>query len=640
MPISTKITALQLSFLFFLIFFFNSIQIKANNTQPGENNILNSNIDDSLEYNNYLITSFNKYINLFQLQVEGKALLKTDYGDISLRQHYNGNYLKLADLSSRDDQFWQITFKKSIFGQLGIIAKQNLILVSDSRNIGINQLSRINGLMGLEYSDESYYNLSAVAGLESNKLLGLNSQGQVISVKGGWKNFSFDNVNTSGNISGNWLKLNLDRLDRDILAKFNMFGRFSDDALLQTSIEYKFLQNNLLSIASNSEFIPIETRQENYINPKILIDYSISEKLALFLDFNLNSNSINREYKQSWKEFDYSNFRRNIAQMEIAINSGLNWQWGLLNHFVTVGFWNRSESNTLELADKNYSGELLKYQNIENQRDYQTNKFNLLYQTVLNLSRNTNLSVNYNIYLLQYDTPSKQNFDDRDEFSSIFKAIFNHRFSRFTNIEVSFENIQNHLVYLFSQRSNMNNWNKIYRFSPTVRYKNDFLQINPKLEVLANYTIYDFANKSSASKSLSLRNISYRDSILILFTEQIESRTQFKYQMSDRSLLNWHEFSEYPQIRINEYFIKSLFIRKYINGEIGIGCNLFDYQQSKIQENLVDYDIMSISPEVMIAYRYRDWQLRFNGWYEFQYQNKNKINEIANMNLSINMFFN
>ena len=640
MPISNKKTALQLSFLYLLIFFFNSIQIKANNTQPSDNKILNNSIDDSLDYNNYLFTNFNKYINLFQLQVGGKALLKSDYGDISLRQHYNGNYLKLADLSSRDDQFWQITYKKSIFGRLGIIAKQNLILVSDSRNIGINQLSRINGLMGLEYSDDANYNLSAVAGLESNKLLGLNSQGQVISVNGGWKDFTFDNLNTSGNISANWLKLNLDRLDRDIMAKLNLFGRFGDDALLQTSIEYKFLQNNLLSISSNSEFIPIETRQENYINPKILIDYSISEKLALFLDFNLNSNSINREYKQSWKEFDYSSFRRKIAQMEIAINSGLNWQWGSLNHFVTVGFWNRSESNTLELADKNYSGDLLKYQNIENQRDYQTNKLNLLYQTILNLSRNTNLSVNYNVYLLQYDTPSKQNFDDRDEFSSIFKAIFNHRFSRFTNIEVSFENIQNHLVYLFSQRSNMNNWNKIYRFSPTVRYKNDFLQINPKLEVLANYTIYDFANKLSATKSLSLRNISYRDSILILFTEQIECRTQFKYQMSERSLLNWQEFSEYPQIRINEFFIKSLFIRKYIKGEIGIGCNFFDYQQSKIQENSVDYDIMSISPEVMIAYRYSDWQLKFNGWYEFQYQNKNKINEIANMNLSINIFFN
>lgn len=640
MPISNKKTALQLSFLYFLIFFFNSIQIKANNTQPGDNKILNNSIDDSFDYNNYLITIFSKYINLFQLQVEGKALLKTDYGDISLRQHYNGNYLKLADLSSRDDQLWQLTYKKTIFGQLGLIAQQNLILVSDSRNIGINQLSRINGLMGLEYSDDANYNLSAVAGLESNKLLGLNSQGQVISVKGGWKDFSLDNLNTSGNISANWLKLNLDRLDRDIMAKLNLFGRFGDDALLQTSIEYKFLQNNLLSISSNSEFIPIETRQENYINPKILIDYSISEKLALFLDFNLNSNSINREYKQSWKEFDYSNFRRNIAQMEIAINSGLNWQWGSLNHFVTVGFWNRSEINTLELADKNYSGDLLKYQNIENQRDYQTNKLNLFYQTILYLSRNTNLSVNYNVYLLQYDTPSKQNFDDRDEFRSIFKAIFNHRFSRFTNIEVSFENIQNHLVYLFSQRSNMNNWNKVYRFSPTVRYKNDFLQINPKLEVLANYTIYDFANKLSATKSLSLRNISYRDSILILFTEQIECRTQFKYQMSERSLLNWQEFSEYPQIRINEFFIKSLFIRKYIKGEIGIGCNFFDYQQSKIQENLVDYDIMSISPVVMIAYRYSDWQLEFNGWYEFQYQNKKKLNEIANMNLSINIFFN
>ncbi len=638
MSLSEKQIPLQF-YLLMILFLINYAVINANNPQPAENIVTNTSIADTLKYDNFLATNFNKYINLFQLQIEGKAILKTDYGNISLRQYYNGSYLKLSEVSWRDDQNWQLTYKKSLYGRLGIIANQNLVLVSDSRSIGINQMSRINGLMGLEYTDENSYNLSAIAGLESNKLLGINSQGQVLSIRAGWKDFSMDNISTSGNLSGNWLKLNLDRLDRDLLAKVNLFGRFSNEALLQSSIDYKFLQNNLLSIASNTEFTPIETRQENYINPKIIIDYSIAKSTTLFLDFNLISNNINREYKQSWKEYDYSNFRRNIDQMDIAINSGLSWNWNLINHFVSVGFWSRSESNTLELSNKNYSGDLLKYQNIENQRDYQTNKINLLNQTLVNLSRNTNIALNYNVYLLQYDTPSKQNYDDRDEFSSIFRAILNHKFSGFTSMELLFENIQNHLVYLFSQRSNMNNWNKIYRLSPTIRYRNDFLEINPRFEVLANYTIYDFSGKSSATKSLSLRNIGYRDSISIMFTKQIENRTQFKYQISERSLLNWHEFSEYPQIRINEIFIKSLFIRKYDYCEIGIGCNLFDYTQSKIQENTIDYDIMSFSPEVLIVYRYGDWQLKFSGWYEFQYQNRNKINEIANMNLTINMIF-
>lgn len=617
------------------LFFLNA----ADNTQLDINT--SAGIGDSVETENrnFLQTNFNKYINLYQLQIEGIALIQTSYGDVSLRQHYNGNYLNLTDLSSRDDQNWRFTYKKSFYDKLSVLVNQNLILVSDSRNIGINQLSRLNGLVGLEFANNNDYQISAAAGLESNKLLGINSQGHVLSVRARWKDFNLDNITTSGNLSANWLKLNLDRLDRDLIGSLKLFGQFSNEAMLVSSIDYRFLQNNLLSIASNAKFTPIETRQENFINPKILIDYRISEKVALFMDFNLNSNIINREYKNSWKEFDYSYFRRNIDQMDLAISSGLDWQWKFLNHNIILSFWSRSESNTLELADKTYSGDVLKYQNIENQRDYQTSKFNLLNQTLLKFSKNTNLAVNYNVYLLQYDTPSKQNYDDRDEFSSIFRTILNHRFSRFTSIEIVFENIQNHLVYLFSQRSIMNNWNKIYRLSPSVKYENDFLQIHPKFEVLANYTVYDFANKSSINKSISLRNIIYRDSILVSFTKQIENRTQIKYQISDRSLLNWHEFSEFPQIRINEYFIKSLFIRKYRNGEIGIGCNYFDYKQSKIQENLLDYDVMSISPEVLIVYRWRDWQIKFTGWYEFQYQNKNKINEVANMNMSINMFF-
>lgn len=636
---SKYIFPLKLICLFFFLKFFFSDYLQASDNASSDKNdstTVQNMIDDS---QNFLFTNFNKYINLYQLQIEGKLLIETDYGEIGLRQHYNGNFLKLSDLSSRDDENWGLSYQKKIFNNLSVIAQQNFIFVSDSRNIGINQLSRLNGLVGLNYSNADDYAISASFGLEDNKLLGINSQGQIYSVKANWRYYQMENVLFNANLLSNWLKLNLDRLDRDLVANINLFGKFTDDALLQSSVALKFLQNNLLSLAFNTNFIPIETRQEYYINPKLFIDYKINEQIALTMDLNINSNNINREYKQSWKEFDYSYFRRNIDQMDIAINSGLDWNWKFLRHFVLLGFWSRSESNSLELSDKTYQGDLLKFQNLENQRDYQTNKLNLLNQTNIKVSANTNIAVNYNIYLLQYDTPSKLNYDDRDEFSSIFRTILNHKFSRFTSMEVIFENIQNHLVYLYSQRSIMNNWNKIYRLAPTIRYKNKFLQVNPKLEVLANYTIYDFENKSSATKSISLRNISYQDSILFNLSTMTDLRTRFKYQISERSLLNWHEFSEYPQIRINEFYIKSQLIRKYDFGEIGIGCNLFDYMQTKIIENKIDYDILSISPEIVFIYRWADWQIKFSGWYEFQYQNKFKINEIANINLSVNMFF-
>lgn len=606
-----------------------------------ETNLLSPNFDSTNTSfkENYLESNFNKYINLYQLKLNASVAIPTSFGEFTIQQTYNGQFLKLAELSSRDDENWSLGFKTPLTNFANLLVKQNFILSSDSRNIGINQLSRLNGTIGMEIADQEFYSISALTGLESNKLLGIQSMGNIFGLNANLNDYKIENITSNANFSANWLSLSMNRMEKDISGNLVIGGNFLDESYLRTSLVYKYIQNNLFSFFSTNDLPLIETRQGRNIVPSIFVSYNIVEPLSVVLDFTFNSNNIRREFKESIEILDYSYFRRNIDQTDLFLNVGLNFDWKLLTNNISFAYWSRTETNTLELINKSYTKDITKFQNIENQRDYSTNKYNLLNQTVLKFNQNTNLSVIYNVYLLRYDTPSKFNYDDRDEFNSIIRLNLNHRFSDYTQTEIVFENIQNHLVYLFSQRSIMNNWNKIYRLSPTIRYQNDYLQLNPQFEVLANYTVYDYSEKSASTKNISLRYLSYRDSISLNLGLDFEMNSQVKYQLSERSILNWHEFSEYPQIRINEFYIKSLLIRKYEYTNIGIGISFFDYIQTRIVENLLDYDLTSISPQVAILFKWKDWQMQLDGWYEFRYQNKRKINDNANMNFTVKMLF-
>jgi hypothetical protein len=256
-------------------------------------------------------------------------------------------------------------------------------------------------------------------------------------------------------------------------------------------------------------------------------------------------------------------------------------------------------------------------------------------------NQSTYLTGTYFIQLFRYDTPSKVNYDDRDELSNIINLKFFHRFSDYLTLLLEFENRQNHLVYIFSERSSLNNRNKVYRFAPQIIYRIGNFALNPKLEVLANYTIYDYSENNNSMNSISFRQISYSDSLYYKISDKISFHSLWKLKYSERGILYWSDFSVSPQSGNYELYGKGILRRNFSeNIWIGSGVNFYRYTQIRLNNNSqIDYNLESIAPEITINYVYSNWTLSILGWYQFQTIKSRIKNQITNLLINVNLLF-
>ncbi|OGU58163.1 MAG: hypothetical protein A2X64_06865 [Ignavibacteria bacterium GWF2_33_9] len=588
---------------------------------------------------NYISTLFTKYVYTYIFTNQANLKLPTAFGIFTIHQNYQGSYLRIAENPTRDDENWYFGYEIPLHKSVKALVKQNWQFTSDSRNIGLNQLMRLNGLAGLSYSPFNEFNLDALFGMENNNQLDLKSQGAIYQLNGNFNLNEFDNINFNSNLHSNFINLNDGRKNRDINANAFLKNIFGDESDLSFTLNYRNLQNNLLGYQIKNGILPIEIRNENNISGNFLMNYKLSDAVNLNLDLRMQILNVDRNYKQEISEIPYSSFNRNIEQTELYGNTGLFIDIGKLHQKLTLGFASHNEKNNLT---KNFSDiELAKYQLFESQRDYNSGRVNIFSQTQYNLNSTTYIIGTYFSQLLRYDTPSDYNFDDRDELINIYNLRFFHRFSRQMNFTLTFENRQNHLVYIFSERSSLNNWNKVYRFSPEITLRTSKLTWNPRFEVLANYTVYDFAAMNSSINSFSFRQVLYSDSLMYNFNDKYSWHNIWKAKYNERGILYWSDFSESPQTSNYEIYVKSIFRKDYAkNVWIGVGGNYYRYTQIRLNNNSqIEYNLESFSPEISINYVYGNWNMSILGWYEFQTIKSRIKNQITNLSINVNLQF-
>jgi len=602
--------------------------------------------EDSLLYTNKLLnlpinhfqTNFSKFSNIFTLINSVYYQQTNDFGTFELSQNYQGSSLKIEGNPFRDDEVWNFEYEKPIFYNFNFIFQNNWIFSSDSRNIGINQLMRLNGAAGLKYIYQNIFTVSGLYGIEDNNQLNLRSNGKLISFNSLVNNLNYENVNIYSQINGNFLSLNENRKNNDIFAFFKIFKDFNDSTNYNVDILYKNLQNNLLSYSFQADILPIEMRDETDLVANLNINYQIMPKINIYTNINLNTINVSRQYQNYLADIPYSSYIRQAQQFELDINSGTSFQIGKLYQNFELNGSSRNESNLLYQNFPSNSSDFEKYQSIESQRDNNSSKLNFLSNTKFQINSKSFFMGIYNVQIFKYDTPSQLNYDDRDEFNSILNLKYYHEFSENLNFAVDFENDKAHTVYIFSERSSLNNWNIIYRFSPQIHFNLNGFSMNPKAEVLANYTIYDYENNYSSLKSISFRQISYLDSIRIALSALIVSENNLSFKYSTRSILYWHDFSESPQNGIYEIYINSILKRNFSQDvSVGAGCKYFNYFQTTLFNNSNNYQLKSFAPEIIINYVYKNYNFNLNGWYEFQTINQGTKREVANLSILVNI---
>ena len=149
--------------------------------------------------------------------------------------------------------------------------------------------------------------------------------------------------------------------------------------------------------------------------------------------------------------------------------------------------------------------------------------------------------------IMKYDTPSEDNFDDRDELGYVI--YLGHRFNNLKNLllTTSVDLSLYHTVYIYAQRSSNNNWNRVLRFTSRSYFTpTDNIRNVGVFSVLANYTVYDFEDLVSTVKSYSFRQVNLKDSLIVNFTRHFGTDIYGEIKLYERGELRWSAFSQRP----------------------------------------------------------------------------------------------
>jgi hypothetical protein len=189
-------------------------------------------------------------------------------------------------------------------------------------------------------------------------------------------------------------------------------------------------------------------------------------------------------------------------------------------------------------------------------------------QTALTLSANFPLAsydalhIDFSSRMYRYDTPSKDNHDDRDELNLGSILQYSHYFSKEFALINELHLTESHLVYLESDRSLQNYVSKTISFASQTLYHSPSFEHQMRGEVFANYSVYDFASPISDVNGIRdylIRGVNGSDSIRISLGKLPEWNVFtaiegiFDLRLYERGAYNAIGFSERPILRTSEF---------------------------------------------------------------------------------------
>ncbi len=568
---------------------------------------------------NYIQFSMDKYINTYLFRGDAFYQFNGILGDIIFFQNYTGNAIKSAITTFRDDQNLSINHSYKLNPILNLNSRANWMLSSDTRSIDLNKVEVIKGLTGLNIQPADLLQLSVSAGYETNRQLGINSKGFVYSMDASMDSFEFEQYKVNSFIRGELSNLDNDRTNSNLNFNLNVLSEYDDDNSL--SFALKYLNTN------SANFIPIRTAEitqfgvENRYKSHLLANLGLKFKIYDFnADITISASNrfedkfFNRYFTQS----SLTGINKRNHELHLSINSSVYYFSQSFFQSISLYIDHRNESFSLQNKFNIPLEEERMLSDLETQKNNILSTKRLYHNGKIYLSSKDTLQSSFSISLLQFDTPSSQNDDDYDKLMLLGSITYLHRFAKYLSGAVLLESQNIHQVNLKAKQSALNNWYRSLRLGTYFIYTLDGFKMQPRFDLIASYTIYDFEELLTNINSISFRQIGLRDSIYVKLSEQIYSNLIYIINYNERGILYWKEFSETPQKKNLEQFIKILFFYKISDRfTIAIGGRYYNLSQKSLTKIASGMSFMNTiyGPEVYFDLNLsRNSIIRFEGW--------------------------
>lgn len=622
--------------------------------------------DSTADGDSYLRSGVDKIANtaLFRADIAGNFPLVWDsitFARLALQGRYRGSAIRTTTFAQRDDADFLARYSMPFSPGVSLVAAQLFSFSADSRSIGLNRLAQIGAAAGVEgkiprsdWQPFERITLRVMAGGEHNEQLNIADAGWTILGGISGQRLSLDNYDVSLEAGGFFTNLSNARLNSQWNTRLGMTRSFEDNAQLEVSASYMTIERDFYTTIQQDALASLttETRLERLFRFNGRFVFPIFAGATAEMQGYLENWAVGRRYNAVLERAPITAVQRDVDQLrfsfQTAVRATLRMDGAESSNAAGFSADNRNEANRILERFPLRDAELQALRSAELQRDNVSARWTLWAQSAWALANGDSVRGDYSTSLLQYDTPSPLNNDDRDELTINAHASYSHSFSHILRATLSAEVRLAHVVFIKAQRSAQNNWNRIFRLSPSFAFSSGALEMRPQFEVLANYTSFDFEDVLGTVQSFSLRQIAYRDSVVIQFNPvaSLESRILFRY--FERGEFRWNEFTETPRDKNIEAFARSLFIvapadfafGQTHSARIGVGGRLYILTQEQIAASgaptVAPFVNRAFAPETLIELDFHSGAvIRASGWYEFQFDNVSLVRSVPNFLFSV-----
>ncbi|MDR3609125.1 MAG: hypothetical protein P4L27_01015 [Ignavibacteriaceae bacterium] len=584
-----------------------------------QKNNLNTRLEKQL--NTFYLTSFFLYTGLSNSFI------------YNLNENYNSTLVNSTTKSIRDEHYFNFKSEYLISRPLrmGLLASNNIL--SDNRSIEINSASVSDAAVFTTYTPEDKIYISPFLGYTNNRQIGVDNPGLLLGFEG-----LVDNID----LTGTNINADMKYRDEDISPRKNTLrnlavvvtSNFTDK--VSNNIGVKLSQSRKDFYYAADSVTSTDFNVVNNIQSRTESGYLIEDRLKygqvlpfLSLDFlgRINYRTIDRDTRYKLPASDVktpSVFDATVNELKIELESDASINTDKFNSTIRANYSERNENNVA----KNYLGVTnTPYDQFFNQRSIQESmKDNSSIRGSISITGDYDISRNDHLFFslyqnkLRYDTPSSQNFDDRDELLSMIRLKYSRALTPFFTAFINVEGTYNHIVYIFSESSSNNNVNRVIRLSSGGDYKGYNLSSLNSFEVSANYTVYDFEDLTPNFQSYSFRQLNIVDSTTFKFSSIFYVNHYGYVKLSEQGDLKWASFSTRPIRYLEEIYSepKLNFVISKFTLSGGMRLFILNTYTYDLLQKIPESEYLSIAPVSEISLILNtSLFFRMYGYYEF-----------------------
>lgn len=590
-------------------------------------------------------TSFEKRLNIYNLNSLLDYRLNYNNFSFGINENYLSSIVKSERNNIKDEQFLTLVGEYNFSPNLQVGLMNQNSIYSDDRKIGINEASTLYSVFYSKFLVSEIINISPYVGLSINKQVKEDDRGIIYGGKIETNNILFDEFLLSSRAvfqnediaprQNNFRLINLKNLNHFDNSFTNVISFNYSSSRKDFYFDLDSLSSKLYDVTKN-----IQTRiEENIFLEERLFNSKFSNDI--FIDFGIRGNlrKIDRSTKFKSPTINISSFDSKIEESKIDLWGNTEYRSDLFYGKLKIELSEREEKYLAKNLGN--SNPIIFAQRVEqeNKKNNSSSRVTISALGSFAISKSDNIGLSLLHRKLVYDTPSKDNFDDRDELLSIFRISYLKNLNKFFDFIINLEGSLNHIVYLFAERSSNNNIRRIIKLSSSGDYKGSRLFSGNTFEVSANYTSYDFEDILINSRSFSFRQFSVKDSTSLQITKKIYADFNGFIKLSEQGNFIWSNFSNNPERFLSEIFVEPKLSVRWNGIKVSLGIRYFSLQTFNYTNEGIKYkfsEYNSVGPMTNFTIVLPSIDLNLYGWYEFIKNESNIRRELANLSLSAN----